>query len=166
MNILVLTIYLLFSFAGLFLVFIGLPGNFFILLLSTLLAWYYKFEIIKLNILIILLVLALAGELLEFVLGIIGSKRKKSSNQAIVGSIICSIIGAIVFAPLFFGFGAVVGAFAGAFFGAFIVEYIKNKNISVAYQSGLGAFLGRLGGTLVKSVIGVIMITITLLQVF
>ena len=114
----------------------------------------------------VLLVLALLGELMEFALGIMGSKRKKSSNQAILGSIFFSIIGAIIFAPLFFGLGAVIGAFAGAFFGAFIVEYLKQKNVSVAYQSGLGAFMGKLGGTLVKSVIGVIMITITLIQVF
>ena len=166
MNILVLIIYLTLSFAGLFLVFIGLPGNFFILLLSTALAWYYKFKIINLNILIVLLVLALLGELMEFVLGIIGSKRKKSSNQAILGSIIFSIIGAIIFSPFLFGIGAVIGAFAGAFFGAFLVEYIKQKNVTVAYQSGIGAFLGKLGGTLAKSVIGIIMITITLMQVF
>ncbi len=166
MNILVLIIYLTLSFAGLIFVVIGLPGNFFILLLSTALAWYYKFEIIKLNILIVLLVLALLGELLEFALGIIGSKRKKSSNQAILGSIFFSIIGAIIFAPLFLGFGAIIGAFVGAFLGAFTVEYLKQKNVSVAYQSGLGAFMGKLGGTLVKSVIGVIMITITVMQVF
>ena len=166
MNIIVLTIYSLLSIAGLFFVFIGLPGNFIILILSTALAWYYNFEIIKIKILIVLLVLAILGEVLEFALGIIGSKKRKSSNKAIIGSIIFSILGAILFAPVFFGFGAIIGAFAGAFTGAFVIEYLNKRNTNAAYQSGIGAFRGRLGGTLVKGVIGVTMITITLLQVF
>ncbi|NIT13583.1 MAG: DUF456 family protein [Candidatus Dadabacteria bacterium] len=109
--------------------------------------------------------LALVGELLEFIIGIIGSKKKKASNRAVAGSIIFSIAGAIMFAPLLFGAGAIIGAFLGAFFGAFIVEYYYQRDVSRAVESGKGAFLGRLGGVLVKTVIGFIMITITLINV-
>ncbi|NIP37840.1 MAG: DUF456 domain-containing protein [Candidatus Dadabacteria bacterium] len=166
MDILAVTLYIAFALAGIFCIFIGLPGNFLILITSGLLAWYFGFEVIKINIIILLAVLAVLGEVLEFVIGILGSKRKKASNKAIAGSVIFSIIGAILFAPVMFGLGAIIGAFLGAFFGAFIVELVRFKDAKKAVESGKGAFLGRLGGVLVKTVIGFIMITTTLMQVF
>lgn len=166
MDILAVTLFIAFALAGIFCTFIGLPGNFIILISSGLLAWYFGFEVIKINIIILLVSLAVLGEVLEFVIGIIGSKSKKASNKAVVGSIIFSIIGAIMFAPVMFGLGAILGAFLGAFFGAFIVEYLRFKDAKKAVESGKGAFLGKLGGVLVKTVIGFIMITTTLLQVF
>ena len=166
MDIFVTVLYIVFAITGIFCIFIGLPGNFLILLFSSLLAWYFKFEVIRINIIILLVALAILGELLELLIGIIGSKKKKASTSAIVGSIALSIIGAILFAPILFGFGAIIGAFLGAFFGAFIVEFIKKRDISQAMDSGKGAFLGKLGGVLVKTVIGFIMITTTLLQLY
>ena len=166
MDIFVTVLYIVFAITGIFCIFIGLPGNFLILLFSSLLAWYFKFEVIRINIIILLVALAILGELLELLIGIIGSKKKKASTSAIVGSIAFSIIGAILFAPILFGFGAIIGAFLGAFFGAFIVEFIKKRDISQAMDSGKGAFLGKLGGVLVKTVIGFIMITTTLLQLY
>lgn len=165
MDIFVIIVYIVFALAGIFCIFVGLPGNFLILLCCGLLAWYFGFEVITTRFIILLVLLALLGELLEFIIGIVGSKKKKASNRAVVGSIIFSIIGAILFAPLFFGIGAVFGAFLGAFFGAFLVEYINEKDVARAAESGKGAFLGKLGGVLVKTVIGFIMITTTLLKI-
>jgi uncharacterized protein YqgC (DUF456 family) len=68
------------------------------------------------------LALALLGELVEFVLGIVGAKKYKSSNKAIVGSIVFGIIGGILGIPFFFGIGAAIGVFIGAFVGAFLVD--------------------------------------------
>lgn len=166
MEIIAAAIYLVLALAGIFCIFVGLPGNFIILGLSALLAWYLKFEVIKIKIIVLLFALAVLGEVAEFVLGIVGSKKRQASNRAIMGSIVFSIVGAIIFAPFVFGIGAVIGAFAGAFFGAFIVEYLRYKDIPKAVNSGKGAFLGKLGGVLVKTIIGFIMITTTLVQVF
>jgi uncharacterized protein YqgC (DUF456 family) len=166
MDIFVIILYIVFALAGIICIFIGLPGNFLILLCSGLLAWYFNFEVITTKIIILLVILALLGELLEFIIGIVGSKKKKASNKAVIGSIIFSIIGAILFAPILFGIGAIFGAFLGAFFGAFIVEYAREKDVAKAVESGKGAFLGKLGGVLVKTVIGFIMITTTLVNIF
>ncbi len=166
MDIFVIILYIVFALVGIFCIFVGLPGNFLILLFSSLLAWYFKFEVIKINIIILLVSLAILGEVLELLIGIIGSKKKKASKSAIVGSIIFSIIGAILFAPIFFGLGAIFGAFLGAFLGAFIVEFFKFQDVSKAIESGKGAFLGKLGGVLVKTIIGFIMITTTLVNIF
>jgi uncharacterized protein len=165
MDYVVLAFYLLFSLAGLVSLIFGLPGNFVILGASMLFGWYGGFQEITVKIIIILIVLALAGELIEFLLGIAGSKKYESSNRAIVGSIIFGIIGAVLGAPFFFGVGAVVGAFAGAFAGAIIVELSQGKNMDEALKSGWGAFIGRVAGTISKGAVGIAMIAVTVAAV-
>lgn len=165
MDYVVLAFYLLFSLAGLVSLIFGFPGNFVILGASLLYGWYGGFQEITVKIIIILIVLALAGELIEFLLGIAGSKKYESSNRAIVGSIIFGIIGAVMGAPFFFGMGAVVGAFAGAFAGAIIVELSQGKNMDEALKSGWGAFIGRVAGTISKGAVGIAMIAVTVAAV-
>lgn len=165
MDYVVLAFYLLFSLAGLVSLIFGLPGNFIILGASILYGWYGGFDEITVRTIIILIVLALAGELIEFLLGILGSKKYESSNRAIVGSIIFGIIGAILGAPFFFGIGAVVGAFAGAFAGAIIVELSQGKKMDEALKSGWGAFIGRVAGTISKGAVGIAMIAVTVAAV-
>lgn len=165
MDYLILALYIIFSLAGLVSLIFGLPGNFIILGASILYGWYGGFHEVTVKTIIILIVLALAGELIEFLLGILGSKKYESSNRAIVGSIIFGIIGAILGAPFFFGIGAVVGAFAGAFAGAIIVELSQGKKMDEALKSGWGAFIGRVAGTISKGAIGIAMIAVTVVAV-
>jgi len=165
MDYVVLAFYLLFSLAGLVSLIFGLPGNFVILGASILYGWYGGFHEITVKIIIILIVLALAGELIEFLMGVLGSKKYESSNRAIAGSIIFGIIGAILGAPFFFGIGAVAGAFAGAFAGTIIVELLQGKNMDEALRSGWGAFIGRVAGTISKGAVGIAMIAVTVVAV-
>ncbi len=165
MDYVLLAFYILVSLAGLVSLVFGLPGTFIILGASVLYGWYGGFSEITVRVIIILVVLALAGELIEFLLGILGSKKYESSNRAIVGSIIFGIIGAVMGAPFFFGIGAVIGAFAGAFAGAILMELLQGKKMDEAIKSGWGAFLGRVAGTISKAAVGIAMIAITVLAV-
>ncbi len=165
MDYVVLVLYILVSLAGLVSLIFGLPGTFIILGASVLYGWYGGFSEITVRVIIVLVVLALAGELIEFLLGILGSKKYESSNRAIVGSIIFGIIGAVMGAPFFFGIGAVIGAFAGAFAGAILMELSQGKKMDEAIKSGWGAFLGRVAGTISKGAVGIAMIAITVLAV-
>lgn len=165
MEYVILFFFLLVSFFGLLSHVFGLPGNFIILGASFLLSWYGGFQDITVTTLVVLLALALVGELIEFVLGIYGAKRYKSSNKAILGSIVFGIAGGIIGLPFFLGIGAVIGAFIGAFVGAFLVDLYIQKNMDRAMKSGWGAFIGRVGGTVSKAALGMAMIVITVVSV-
>jgi uncharacterized protein len=165
MDYVIFFLFLLVSFFGLISHVFGLPGNFIILGASTMLAWYGGFHDVTVTILIVLIVLALLGELIESVLGVYGAKKYKSSNKAIVGSIVFGIAGAVLGLPFFLGIGAVIGAFMGAFAGAFLVDLFIQKNVDRAVKSGWGAFLGRVGGTVSKAALGMAMIVITVVSV-
>jgi len=162
MDYLILSLYIIFALTGLLSLVFGFPGNFIILGFSVLLGWSGGFEDVTFNVILVLLGLALLAELVEFVVGILGAKKYKSSNKAILGSIVFGVIGGILGIPFFFGIGAVIGAFIGAFVGAFFVEFVLEKNVDRAVKSGWGAFIGRILGTFFKGAIGITMIVITI----
>ncbi len=165
MDYLVFIVFLIVAFAGLISLVLGIPGTFVILADSILYGWYKGFNEITTKVILILVVLVVLGELLEFLLGILGAKKEKASNSAIVGSIVGGIVGAILGAPFLFGIGSIVGAFLGAFTGAFLIEIFQRKGIDQAIQSGRGAFVGKVVGTITKGAIGITMITITVVSV-
>lgn len=166
MEFLIFAILVLIALLGLLSHILGLPGNFIIFGSAVVLSWYGGFEKVEVNTLVILGGLVALGEALEFILGIIGAKRFKSSNRAVVGSIFFGIVGAIWGAPFFFGLGSVIGAFIGAFVGAFIVELAVGKKLDEAINSGWGSLLGRVGGTISKAFIGIVMIVIIVTSYF
>ncbi len=166
MEIFLLILFFLFSIAGIISHFFGLPGNWVILGVSFLLAWAGHFDKIQITTLAILLALTLLGELVEFLLGIVGAKKYEASNRAIAGSIFFGIIGAILGAPFFLGIGSIIGAFAGAFAGAVIFELLQGKGITQAINSGWGTLIGRVGGSFAKIFIGIVMVVITLSSYF
>ncbi len=145
---------------------LGLPCNWAILVFSFLLAWLGDFNKIQIPSLIVLFSLSFLGEIMEFVIGIIGAKKVKTSNWAIVASFIFGLAGAILGAPFFLGIGAIIGAFAGAFIGTFTVELFIGKNLHQSILAGWGTLLGKLGGSFAKMTIGITMVVVTLTTYF
>ncbi len=161
----VLLLFLLSMAVGLAFLVLGLPGNFLILFAAVLYGWYGGFDELTPGVLAVMAALAVGGEVAEFALGVAGGKRWESSNAAIAASFVAGFVGAVMGAPLLFGLGAVVGAFAGAFVGAFVVELLLGGDVARAARSGLGIFLGRLGGLFVKGLAGLAMVVISVVSV-
>lgn len=136
------------------LIFFGLPGTWVILgivgIWSFLSGVSFGWQFFAL-----LIVLAGAGEVLEFGAGYLGARKFGGSNKGSLGGIVGAIAGAIVMAPLFFGLGALIGALAGGFTGCFIVEKGCGASSPQAAKAAFGATLGRFGGFVIKLGIGV-----------
>lgn len=158
--------YIIFSLAAISSHIFNLPGNFIVLGFSLLLAWYEGFQQLSFKIIIVLTVIAVLAELVDFVIGVAGAKRYKSSNRAIFVSIILGLIVGIWFSPLFFGLGALIGAFAGAYIGALLYELVSGRNLHESLHSAWGVFLGKLGGVFSKVAMGLIMVFITVKSFF
>lgn len=118
----------------------------------------------------IILVLALLGEFIEFIAAAFGAQKAGASRRAAVLALIGSLIGAIaglslgnVLLPIIGAFiGSLVLGGLGALIGTMLGEKWKGKDLSDSFQSGQGAFWGRLLGTLGKSLTatGIVVLTI------
>ena len=140
--------------AGLAMVPFGLPGTWVQVAGVAVFAWATDFTRIGWATLVLVLVLAAVGEVIEFVLGGRYARTYGGSRRAAWGAILGGLVGALLGTPVPI-VGNVVGAFVGAFFGAAILEMTKSPEVRAAVRVGWGAFVGRLVATAVKSAIAV-----------
>ena len=149
---------------------IGLPGNWFMLLAGLLywiLLWNQEQTTVSITwvTILALAVLATIGELLEFVAssaatsGAGGSRR--SVALALVGSMAGGVIGLFVALPIPL-IGPLVGALvfggAGAFAGAVLGEKWAGQDTEKSIEVGKAAFVGRMLGTFTKAAVGLLMV--------
>ena len=143
---------------SLFLLFLGLPGNWIILGIAAVWAFFFSAPESGWQFFLLLGSLAAAGEVTEFAAGYFGTKKYGGSGKASIGGMVGAVIGGILCAPLFFGFGALLGALGGGFAGCWLVEQCRGVGASAALRAAFGATLGRFGGFVVKLGIGIGMI--------
>jgi uncharacterized protein len=119
---------------------------------------------------VMLLGLAVIGEILELTAGAMGVAQlggsRRGAVMALVGSLIGGMVGLVVGLPIPL-IGSVVAAvlFAsiGALIGAILAEQSHRRSVDESWRIGKGAFWGRLLGTLGKTGIGAIMIVVVVI---
>lgn len=138
---------------GLLLIPFGLPGLW--VMAGAVLAYSYLVPTGAIGVwtIVLVAVLALVGEVLEFVLAGRFARRYGGSRRAGWGAIIGSIAGAIVGVPVPV-IGSVIGAFVGAFAGAWLAELTKRSEFGAATRVATGALLGRIAAVAAKVGIG------------
>jgi uncharacterized protein YqgC (DUF456 family) len=154
----------------------ALPGNWLIVLAAALFAWLVPPEPgrgLSWKVVAALLLLAVIGEVIEFVAGAAGAARQGASRRAvalaIVGAVVGSILGLAVGAPIpVVGslIMAVLGGAAGAFAGAYLGEAWKGRAEPERIAAGRGAFFGRIWGTVGKLAVGTVMLAIVAWDAF
>jgi uncharacterized protein len=114
---------------------------------------------------VILLVLATVGEVIEFAAGAMGAARQGASRRAVwlslVGAMVGSIGGAIVGVPVpLVGslIAALVGGSVGAFAGAYLGETSIRRPHGESVATAMAAMKGRLWGTIGKFAVGGVML--------
>ncbi len=141
----------------LILVLFGLPGNWLMIISACSLTWWrYDDGIFSVPVIVIVVILAVIGEIVEFFAGMTGAKKAGASWFGSMAAIIGSIAGA------FFGtfliplpiIGTLFGACCGAAVGTIGVELLCGKDLHESFRFGLGAGVGDLIGKTGKFIIG------------
>jgi uncharacterized protein YqgC (DUF456 family) len=134
-----------------------LPGNWFMVISTCLFAWWQaEHSVFSIYTLVIITVLALLGELIEFMAGAGGAKKAGASWLGSLGAIIGAIVGGlagtvIIPIPLV---GTLIGACLGAGGGTFLFERLSGKRIEHSLKFGVGAGLGAAVGIISKLSLG------------
>jgi uncharacterized protein YqgC (DUF456 family) len=139
---LVFTLFYLVGLAGVILP--ALPGVPMVALGALLAAWITGFEVLTWTTVIITALLTVLAQGLDYVAAAVGAKRFGGSRAGFWGSIVGALLG--LFVP---PFGFIIGALVGAV-GA---ELLTGRPLDEAWRAGIGAFVGTLGGMLVKFII-------------
>ncbi|MFC2061254.1 DUF456 domain-containing protein [Elusimicrobiota bacterium] len=153
MNILLILIVIAFSFTGVVMVMIGLPGTFIVWTGVLISALINGFRYISIKLLIVLFSFTILGEVLEYLSGLAGARKYGASTKGVMGALFGGMIGAVMLTALFPGLGTIIGALAGTFAGAFIGEYTSGSDLITSSRAGFGAFLGRVAAIGIKVLI-------------
>lgn len=114
---------------------------------------------------IVLVLLAGLGELIELGVRIAGSRKSKVPNGAIVAAIIGGIIGAIIGVPVFL-IGSLLGLLIGVFLGAFLYAILHSKNLHTALQMAKATTTSQVVALFAKTCIGVAMMVYITMELF
>ncbi len=145
---------------------LGLPGNWVIFGCAIIYGFATRWTKFQWPFLLLLLIAAAVGEIMEALSSAIGAKKFGASTGATVAAIVGSIVGLSVGTGVLPIVGTLVGALAGAFLGAFFYEYIRLRDSQQALRAGTGAFLGRTAAAVVKEIIGILMVGLVVYQLF
>lgn len=163
MELAALIVFLIFSILAFILIALTNNGTSLIFIGAFIYAMMTGLAVVDLPALIILFVLFVLGEVLEFVCVICLGKKFGASKQAIIAMIIGGVLGAMLGAP-FLGIGAFAGTFLGIFLGAFLVEIVYKRDFKKSLKASLGGVLGRVISMGLKFLIAIAMVTVVILK--
>lgn len=133
---------------------VSLPGNWVILFAAAALSYYHGGHRPHWGFLVVILVILLAAEAVEFLGGMIGAKTfgasRTASWAAIAGAMLGGLIGIPPVTVPMLGTDHLLAAVAGAFLAAWVVELLKQKSMQDALKAAVGAALGRGAGLVTK----------------
>ena len=132
---------------------ISLPGN--ILLLTSMLLYglYDNFIHLTYYDILIVVVLLIIGEVIEFINGPVLAKAKGASTKTVIFTGIAMIIGGVLGSIVLIGIGSIIGAILSGFLTAFYFEYNESKNIESAKIIAKAIVKGQIIGVLIKFII-------------
>jgi hypothetical protein len=158
--------------AGWFLTLVGMPGNWLIAAAAAAYVLVVPADsvlAIGRPVILVLIGLALLGEIVELAAGAMGVAKaggsRRSAVLALIGSVAGGFVGILCGLPIpLVGsvLAAVLFASLGALAGAVLGESWKGRGLDDSLQVGKAAFWGRLFGTLAKTLIGSVMAGVVL----
>lgn len=133
------------------------PGSPLILLGAFIYAWYTDFLVVTWGTLVILLLLTVLSQILDYLASILGAKKFGASRWGMSGAFLGGIIGLFS--------GGILGILIGPFIGALLLEFLHGQDLPASLKIGLGTLVGFLGGAIGKIIIALTMIGIFLVKI-
>lgn len=95
---------------------------------------------------------------IDYYSGVWGAKKYGASRKGTWGAIIGGILGIFIMGPL--------GLFLGPLIGVVIGELLSGKSMEKALNSGVGTFVGVIGGSLIRVFIALVILFWTIFKFF
>lgn len=143
---------------------IRMPGTWLIVLSAAGYGWYDAWHSIGKMTIVILIGVAVVGEILEFFSSVVTARRAGASRKAGWGGLIGGTLGMFCLSPTIavVPIGPVIGALLGCFIGATVGEMIVRNKLVGSARVGVFSALGMALGTAAKLGLSFVMAAILL----
>lgn len=135
-----------------------LPGTPLIVVGAFIYGYSTDFTVFSVLDLVILGLLSLFAEGVDYLFSLIGAKKFGASKLGLVGGMVGLLFGIFTFGPL----GIIVGPIAGAI----LAELLIGRPIDQAVRVGIGSLIGVLGGMVMTLLVSLVMAGWVLIKVF
>lgn len=136
----------------------SLPGPPLILAGAMVYAFFNGLESVGWPILVVLAVLAVVMQVLDYLAGIYGAKRLGGTRAGVIGCLIGSLVGLFTL--------GLPGLLLGTFIGSAAGEMIwAGQNLAGSLKVGLGSLLGLLASSLIRILVSLAMVVVFLIKV-
>jgi len=149
----------------LFMIF-GIPGNW-IGAGVALLYFFLAREYMSLPFLLMILGAAVAGELLENLLGVLGARKYGAGKKGMAAAFIGSLLGGIAGTAILPVVGTIIGVLAGSFLLTYAAEYLGEGRSSVdSGRAAKGAMIGKAAAFSLKYAMGLFILILLFISLF
>jgi uncharacterized protein len=151
---------------GLFATVFGFPGTVIIAVDVFLYATVTGFSPVGPVVLLIVVLLSLLAEAVDFALGMYGTVHFGTSTRDLVTATVGSCLGAVVLTPVLLGLGTLLGIFLGGFTALLLARLLQYRHMRAALRPTPAAIAARSAAVLAKGGAALAMIVVTLLNVY
>jgi len=160
-----LSLLLVINAGGVVLTVFQLPGIW-LILLATGLTFIWQPQIVGYEAVLVLAILAIGGEVLEFWLAARGAVKAGGSTRAAACAMVGAVVGAMVGTIVFPVVGTIVGGCLGAGLASYLGDRWAGRTHDQAAKSGGGAVTGKFWATLMKVAVAIAMWIVSAVVVF
>jgi hypothetical protein len=160
------TVFILILFAGIFLNLFGLPGTVVIFFDVLLYAIFTGFDRVGWQMILFLLISAVAAETIDFFLVMGETPQPAASRKSIGAAALGAITGALLLTPFYWGPGTWIGFFLGGLAGILIMEIIRQYKLKAPYRTLNQTIFAMAGKKIAKGFIALCMIAFSLSNIY
>lgn len=159
-------VFILILFIGIYLTLFGLPGTIIIFLDVLFYALLTGFAQVGWKVILFLLVFALLAESLDFLASLTETHKAPVMKKALWASAIGSATGMMLLTPLLWGLGVWGGFFLGGLAGLVIAELLRQAKLRAPHRASNRAFFAMIGQKMVKGFLALVMIFVSLHNIY
>jgi hypothetical protein len=159
-------VFILLLFIGIYLSLFGLPGTVIIFLDVLFYAFFTGFEQVGWKVLLFLLVFAIIAEAIDFWAGSTDAHKPPVTSKSVWGTALGAVTGMLILTPVLWGLGVWGGFFLGGLAGLLLMEWLRQSRLKIPHQATRGAFFAMIGIKAVKGVFALIMIFVSLSNIY
>lgn len=150
---------------GLAMTAVRLPGGWLIVITALVHGWCTDWQPITATIAVVLVGLAIGGEVLELLMSAVTARKAGASRRAAWGGLIGGIVGMFVLSLPMPIIGTFFGAMAGCFCGAMIAELTVDKTVTDSAKVGVFSAIGLVLGAIAKLAVAFLLCGVLLTSV-